>query len=134
MEKRLYKNFATSAFIAALWVSSIVLETGGQLALKQAADMTLSTATGSQWFLQLMWQPWFSLAVFFDISNFLVWMMILRQHDLSLAVPLSSLSYFPIVLTGTLVFNEPVSIVQAIGLLTIAAGIWLVTTEPSSSV
>jgi len=134
MERTLMSKFPNTfcvgnGFSILLWLMLITFETSSQLAIKFAADITDTSQTNSQWIWALLTQPWFIVTIAFEVAGFFIWMSILNQQNLSLAVPLSSLSYFMIILTGTLVFHESISVGQWVSLLIIAAGIWLVATE-----
>ena len=105
-----------------LWIGFVGLETAAQLSLKMAA--TTNHALGmSAWIGALLTNHWFQISILCDAVNFLMWMTILRRHDLSLAVPLSSLCYGAIVLLSFLLLHEPITGVQLIGLCTIGAGV-----------
>lgn len=108
------------------WVVFVALETFAQVALKLAA-VDGSTATSlSGWIEALASNHWFQASLTADVLNFFAWMMILRRHDLSLAVPLSSLCYFAIVIASTALLHETVSVQQVVGLGLIGIGIILV--------
>ena len=119
--------------IAGLWLTLMVFETGGQLAIKYAAVTLGAQGSGIHWLLTLLQAPWFIAAVLFNVVAFLVWMTLLRFHDLSLAVPVSSVCDVAVVIAATLVFAEPVSGLQVFGIMIIAAGIWLMTSDKPKS-
>lgn len=123
----------TLKLLLGLWLASICLETGAQLAIKHAADIDAMHASQFAWFLALVTEPWFSIAVLFYLFGFFVWMAILRYHKLSVAVPVSSVSDVTVVVVGTIVFSEPVSGSLICGILVIATGIWLLTLDESKS-
>ena len=52
---------------------------------------------------------------------------ILRRHDLSLAIPLSSICYFAIIAAGTVFLHESVAVAQWVGLIVIGVGLALIS-------
>ncbi len=72
---------------------------------------------------------WFAfLAVFFIFTN---WSAILSKIDLSIAVPIASLSYVLVTLAALVFFHEQISTLRWIGILVILAGVSLVSTSSS---
>lgn len=114
-----------------LWIGFVGLETAAQLSLKMAATTNPALETGA-WLGALLRNHWFQISIVCDAVNFLMWMTILRRHDLSLAVPLSSLCYAAIVILSFLLLREPVTGVQLIGLCTIGAGIIVLTKDDAT--
>ena len=108
------------------WVVFVALETFAQVALKLAAVDSNAASSLSSWLAALASNHWFQASLAADVLNFFAWMLILRRHDLSLAVPLSSLCYFAIVIASTLLLHETVSVLQVAGLGLIGTGIILV--------
>ena len=113
-------------FAALNWVVFVALETFAQVALKLAAVDSSEASSLSGWLSALASNHWFQASLAADVLNFFAWMTILRRHDLSLAVPLSSLCYFAIVIASTALLREPVGITQVAGLGLIGVGIILV--------
>lgn len=124
---------ASLKFILGLWFASIAFETGAQLAIKHAADTVGTYGNQFQWLSALVMDPWFATAVAFYLFGFFVWMAILRYHQLSVAIPVSSVSDVSVVVAGTIVFSEPVSGSLVCGILVIATGIWLLTSDDSKA-
>jgi drug/metabolite transporter (DMT)-like permease len=117
---------------AVAWLILAALETGAQLAIKLAADTTAAAGTGLSWIVSLLMNPWFLASIGCDAAGFLLWLALLRRHDLSFAVPLSSLCYFSIVLASLIVLGEPLRAVQALGLISVGIGIYLIASESAS--
>jgi drug/metabolite transporter (DMT)-like permease len=88
-----------------------------------------AAAAGQSWLAHLVVNPWFLGSLLCDAAGFLLWLALLRRHDLSFAVPVSSLCYFTIVLSGFLVFGETVRPIQLIALTVIGCGICLIAFE-----
>ena len=108
------------------WVVFVALETFAQVALKLAAVDSSAASSLGRWLVALASNSWFQASLGADVLNFVAWMMILRRHDLSLAVPLSSLCYFTIVIASTVLLHEQVGVFQVVGLGLIGIGIVLV--------
>ena len=108
------------------WVVFVALETFAQVALKLAAVDSSTASSLRGWLVALASNSWFQASLGADVLNFVAWMMILRRHDLSLAVPLSSLCYFTIVIASTVLLHESVGVFQVVGLGLIGIGIVLV--------
>jgi drug/metabolite transporter (DMT)-like permease len=109
-----------------IWVWFVAIETFAQISLKFAATGTGDKSQLVDWLATLASNGWFQASIAADVINFFVWMSILRRHELSLAVPLSSFCYFTIVAFSTLVLHETVSPLQLLGLAVVGAGIILV--------
>ena len=108
------------------WILFVVLETFAQIALKLAAVDVGPQSVMQIWFTALLSSHWFQVSIAADIVNFFIWMSILRRHDLSLAVPLSSLSYFTVVVLSTALLHESVTPLQLLGLSAVGIGIILI--------
>lgn len=111
------------------WFVLVSCETVAQLTLKIAALQSGLDLSFSQWLTLVVTNKWFLFSIACDIASFLAWMSILRRHDLSIAVPLSSLCYMAIVIVAVLVLRETVSVAQFIGLATIGLGIFFLTKD-----
>ena len=111
----------------AIWVVFAALETAAQLTLKMAAGTTASELSTGAWLCALATNPWFQLSIACDMANFFAWMAILRRHDLSLAIPLSSICYFAIIAAGTVFLHESVAVAQWVGLIVIGFGLALIS-------
>jgi drug/metabolite transporter (DMT)-like permease len=118
---------------AVAWLILAALETEAQLFIKLAADTTAAAGTGLSWVAGLLMNPWFLGSIGCDAVGFLLWLALLRRHDLSFAVPLSSLCYFSIVLASLVVLGEPLRAVQALGLIAVGVGIYLIASEPTGA-
>lgn len=108
------------------WILFVVLETVAQLTLKLAAVGAGTQSGMSDWFVALLSNHWFQVSIAADVVNFFIWMSILRRHDLSLAIPLSSLSYFTVVVLSTVLLHETVTAIQLLGLSAVGIGIILI--------
>lgn len=112
-----------------VWTMLVGLETGAQLALKMAADLTPTEMGMVAWLQALLSSPWFQLSIGLDVAGFVAWMAILREHELSFAIPVSSLCYFATILASTLLLREQVHAMQVLGLSAVGFGIVLIAAE-----
>ena len=110
-----------------LWLMFVVLETTAQLALKMAATSAGGHVDPWRSINPIVANPWFVGSIACDAANLLLWLAILRRHDLSLAVPLSSVTYFTVLLAAGLLLHEPISAPQLAGLMLVGIGLTLVT-------
>jgi drug/metabolite transporter (DMT)-like permease len=108
------------------WLVFVALETFAQIALKIAAVDTGAPSSVGDWLRVLAGNGWFQASIAADVANFFAWMLILRRHDLSLAVPLSSLCYVTILLASAVILHEKVMPFQLLGLTLVGIGIALV--------
>ncbi len=114
-----------------LWLMFVALETTAQLALKMAAISAGGDANLWGSINPIVTNPWFAGSIACDAANLLLWLAILRRHDLSLAVPLSSVTYFTVLLAAGLFLHEPISAPQLAGLMLVGIGLTLVTWDQS---
>jgi hypothetical protein len=113
-----------------LWLIFVSLETGAQLALKEASNA--GTAGWLNSIGPIVNNPWFLGSIACDAANLLVWLAILRRHELSVAVPLSSMTYFAVLLASALLLHEPVRGFQLAGLFLVGIGVPLVSWNETS--
>ncbi len=111
--------------IAILWLSNIVLDTGGQLAFKAASLAPRSADANSHW-LTLLAQPWLWLGIGCYLVEFLIWLAFLTLVPLSEGVLLGSINIVAIMLGGRVLFGERLSGLRIAGVLLIALGVAVV--------
>lgn len=70
------------------------------------------------------WQLW--LAGLTAIVGVLEWMAVLKRYDLSLAYPLTAISFLLSLFAGALIFHEAVPATRWIGVVLIMAGVYFV--------
>jgi drug/metabolite transporter (DMT)-like permease len=113
-----------------LWLIFVGLETGAQLALKAASNAGTTGWLNSV--SPIVNNPWFLASISCDAANLIVWLAILRRHELSVAVPLSSMTYFAVLLATAFLLHEPVHGVQLAGLILVGIGVTLVSWNETS--
>lgn len=111
---------------ASLWGLFIALETAAQVTLKLAAIDPNVWQPLPRFMPSFMGSMWFASSIGCDGANLLLWLAILRRHDLSAAVPLSSGTYLAVVAATWAFLNEPVSLQQVLGIVLISAGLILI--------
>lgn len=111
--------------ITILWLSNIMLDTGGQLAFKAASLAPRPANAGSHW-LKLLVQPWLWLGIGCYVLEFLIWLAFLTLVPLSEGVLLGSINIVAIMLGGRLLFGERLSGLRIAGVLLIALGVAIV--------
>ncbi|KTC79808.1 EamA family transporter [Legionella cherrii] len=97
-----------------IWVLLLSSDTAAQLLFKVAA----LNFSGGVW---LSNYPFF-LAYVFELLSFLLWMRIIKDTRLSIALALTAILYITVSLTSYIFFHEQINILQWIGTVLIAAG------------
>lgn len=111
---------------ASLWGLFIALETAAQVTLKLAAVDPNAWQPLPHFMPSFMGSVWFATSIACDGANLLLWLSILRRHDLSAAVPLSSATYLAVLAATWSFLNEPVTLQQVLGIVLISAGLILI--------
>lgn len=111
--------------IAILWVLTVLLDTGGQLALKAAALGTDSDQHIKYWF-DMLHKVWLWLGVGCYLFEFLIWLAFLSLVPLSEGVLLGSINIVAIMVGGNLLFREKLNALRVMGILLVAAGVAVV--------
>jgi drug/metabolite transporter (DMT)-like permease len=119
------KNFpirlAVGLFVA------ILFDTVLQLVWKSAV-LSLSSE-GSPWLnvQAALHSPLFMFAVLLMPCQFLNWLMVLGNADLSFAQPATALSYVSVFCLSVLFLKEAPDLVQIAGILCVLAGVWFIS-------
>jgi drug/metabolite transporter (DMT)-like permease len=112
-------------------IPSIIAGVIGQLLLKRGMlNMgPLGIGAGSN-VLALVWSiftnPWVIAGLALYVSGTLFWLIALSRADLSFVYPFATVSMALIILISHFVFNESISGLRLIGIVTIAVGVLLV--------
>ena len=114
-----------------------MLETAAQFCYKKAAVSQASFSPHGFMdilhFVALMTlNPYFLCGLFFVFSLFCIWVTVLSRVDLSVAVPVTSLSYVLIPVVSIVFFAERISIMRWMGIGIIVAGIVMVSLSSRS--
>lgn len=108
------------------WAALIAIESAAQISLKLAANQIGEITWDWAWLVRAVSDRWFIASIVCDVAGFLVWIALLRRHDLSFAVPVSSLCFVAVLALSVVVLNEPVSALQIVGMGTIGVGLLLI--------
>ena len=110
---------------------SICAGVSGQIMLKMGMTrlgfQTISAATLMPTILRLVLSPWVLLGMSIYVAGTFTWLIVLSRIDLSLAYPMTSLSYILIVGSSWWLLGESVSRQKVIGVLIIIAGVALIS-------
>ncbi len=106
----------------AVWLLIPVLNTLQQIFLKESAEALAGGVYG--WLEQLAVSPWFGLAIVAEVVCFAIWMTVLSELDLSIAFPLSAVSYVLVIAIAWLGYGEPARLTDIAGSALILLGVW----------
>ena len=106
-----------------------VLNLGYQFCAEKLAQATLGAPLGLSWFTAALSQPWTLALIALEAASFAGWMIVLARLSLSAAFPLTAVSYGLVTLLGWVVFHEPVRLLEIIGGIFIAGGVFLIGSE-----
>jgi len=112
-----------------LLVISISLAIMGQLLMKQGMMIfgKFPVTELMNKLIPMLFQPYVLIGLAcFGISS-IFWLVILSRIDLSFAYPLVSIGYIAVTLFSYFVFKENVTLVRWIGVITICAGVFLIS-------
>lgn len=107
-------NKTLSLLNVIIWVLLLSSDTAAQLLFKVAAI----NFSGGVWLSNYS----FYLAYVFELLSFLLWMRIIKDTRLSIALALTAILYITVSVTSYIFFHEQISLIQWIGTLLIAAG------------
>lgn len=116
-----------TAAVALLLLVTIALEVMGQVSFKRGLSASSAGgATVSLW-RRVATSPAILLGLIAYVAQIGGWLMVLSRLELSVAYPISCLSYGGVALASRLVLGEPISRQRWIGTLVIASGAALVS-------
>ena len=101
----------------------------GQILLKLGIGVTenLNTTSSIEFVWRLIWTPYFLASAVAIGSSGLLWIYIVRSYELSLAYPLTSMSYILMLIGSYYVFDERITLTKILGVLIIVVGIVVLT-------
>jgi drug/metabolite transporter (DMT)-like permease len=112
-----------SSLVVVLWVLNVVLDTGGQLAFKAAAN---ATGDGLARWLHMARRPWLWLGIGSYVIEFLIWIAFLSLLPLSEAILLGSINIVAVMVAGRLLFGEKLTRLRVAGILLVTLGVAIV--------
>jgi drug/metabolite transporter (DMT)-like permease len=118
-----------SLTVVGLWLTNMVLDSGGQLAFKAAANDHGEQDGLARW-RHMAARPWLWVGVTCYASCFLVWMAFLSLVPLSVGVLLSSINIVALMLAGRWIFHEKLTRMRVTGILLVTLGVAIVGAGP----
>jgi len=115
--------------VVGLWIANMVLDSGGQLAFKAAANDHGERVALARW-RHMAARPWLWVGIACYVCCFLVWMAFLSLVPLSVGVLLSSINIVALMLAGRWLFGEQLTRMRVIGILFISLGVAIVGSGP----
>ena len=112
-----------SSLVALLWVLNVVLDTGGQLAFKAAAN---APGDGLARWLHMARRPWLWLGIGCYVIEFLIWIAFLSLLPLSEAILLGSINIVAVMVAGRTLFGEKLTRLRMAGILLVTLGVAIV--------
>ena len=112
-------------------IPSVIAGVIGQVLLKRGMlNMGPLSLGGGSNVLSLVWSiftnPWVIAGLALYVSGTLFWLIALSRADLSFVYPFATVSMALIILISRVVFNESISSLRLIGIITIALGVLIV--------
>ena len=111
--------------------AAVAIDTLLQLAWKTTVLETAADASPLATLGSVFANPAFFGVLFLMAIQFVNWLIVLSQADLSYVKPISSLSYATVPIFSALALGEAVDGLEIMGLACVVAGIWLISqTQP----
>jgi len=111
-----------------IWLLLLGFDASVQLSFKVGSN-SLVGAEGLGWLLAAVTSPWILAGIACYLGAFVTWTVILREHDLSLAFPITSLGYVTILLASAWLLGETIDPQRWLGVGLISAGFLCVVGE-----
>lgn len=111
--------------VFALWMLTVVLDTGGQLAFKAAASHPDAGDGLARW-KHMLARPWLWIGGGCYVFEFLAWTAFLSLVPLGRGVLLGSINIVAIMLAGRVLFGERLTRTRLVGILLVTLGVALV--------
>lgn len=114
-----------SPLVLLLWTTNIILDSGGQLALKAAAADPRAGDGLERW-RWMCKRPWLWVGIGCYIVEFVMWLAFLSLVPLSNGVLLGSINTVVIMILGRMFFNEQLTPLRVTGIVLISVGVAIV--------
>lgn len=108
-----------------LWVLLVGVDTAQQLLMKHAGNGLADPQLSLEWLLAAAASPAVWIAVVLYVATFGLWMLILHGSSLSLAFPVTALTYVGVILGSHWLLGEAMSLQQYLGVGLIILGVTL---------
>jgi drug/metabolite transporter (DMT)-like permease len=112
---------------ALLWASIPIFATLGQICMKLTSLSLDQKTLGTIWLAEMSHSPWFWSSIGFDIAGFFCWILVLKNTKISIAFPLTSVSFVAVLVASWLIFDEPITPQHYVGTLFLLFGIYLLS-------
>lgn len=109
----------------ATFVAVPLLGVAYQYCAERTAQALAGLPLGLAWLTRALGEPWALGLLGLETISFAAWMYVLSEADLSVAFPLTAISYVLVVGMGWIALHETVSPQQVLGAVSILAGVWL---------
>lgn len=117
------------AVMVVFWGMLPLVDAAYQITAKTAAMRILGHGSGSDIVRRAACSPWIWAMLACDAVGFVLWMVVLRDMKVSVAIPMSAASYILIIGAGWIGFREPVTAAQLIGGALVLSGVMLLRAE-----
>jgi drug/metabolite transporter (DMT)-like permease len=107
-------------------VLAIALDTAVQLFWKMAALRMPDSISSWASIEVILQEPLFLVVAILLAAQFVNWLTVLNQADLSYSQPITSLSYVSVCVLSTLYLDETVGLLQLAGIALIFVGVWFI--------
>lgn len=108
-----------------IWMATVLLDTGGQLAFKAAATDPAAGDGLARWKYMLS-RPWLWLGCGCYVVEFLAWTAFLSLVTLGRGLLLGSINVVAIMLAGRMLFGERLTRMRVLGILLVTVGVAIV--------
>jgi drug/metabolite transporter (DMT)-like permease len=117
-----------------LWLALVAFDTTFQLVMKTAGGVLDAPSASWTWLLAAAheWRVWLAAATY--ITQFGLWMLILRRSSLSFAFPATAVTYVSVLLGSHWLLGEQISLLRWAGVALIIAGVALLRDDPHEPV
>ncbi|PIQ90536.1 MAG: hypothetical protein COV71_03730 [Candidatus Omnitrophica bacterium CG11_big_fil_rev_8_21_14_0_20_41_12] len=118
--------------ILLLLIASDVFETAVHFFFKksvltQSGFQVTGLASALVFLKAILYSPFLWAGLFTVVVVFIIWSTILTKIDLSVAVPIASLSYILVPITSIIFLGEKVTVLRWVGILLVLAGVIFVS-------
>ena len=107
--------------------AAVVIDTLLQIFWKTAVLNLPADTSSLMSILGLFREPLFIGVICIMALQFFNWMAVLNRADLSYAQPLTSLSYVGVAVLSAVLLEEPVDLVQMMGIACVIGGVWFIS-------
>ena len=107
--------------------AAVLIDTVLQIFWKTAVLKLPETADSVSSMVAMFQEPLFIVVICIMTLQFIVWMMVLNQADLSFAQPFTALSYVSVGMLSAIFLGESMDRQQMLGVAFVMAGVWFIS-------